>query len=274
MIRLFFLIFFFVQIVQSQNSSYKVIYRHCVELSSKRKLANGSEGAEAVLAGDNNSSNYMFYKLMSNVRRNDSLNKSITLDKVLDIKQSGQIAIAGGSKSDTIGNMMFYDKKKDSFYVREKMSSGYILMYEKAPLIEWQLGSEKKQIAGHICTKATASFRGRNYTAWFAEDIQIADGPWKFKGLPGLLLEISDDLGQVKIYAVNVEVPLKEEIPAFVPLGKKITLQQYVEYRNNEAKEFNAKMLALLNAQQNLAVDVHPTVSIDVKVYGIEKTEE
>ena len=57
---------------------------------------------------------------------------------------------------------------------------------------DWQIQSEKRKIDSFFCTKATAFFRGRYYTAWFDDKIPVNTGPWKFGGLPGLIIEISD----------------------------------------------------------------------------------
>ncbi|MFW6222143.1 MAG: GLPGLI family protein, partial [Bacteroidota bacterium] len=49
--------------------------------------------------------------------------------------------------------------------------------------IHWEFLSERKQVVGYDCQKATAFFRGRTWYAWFTNQIPVADGPWKFHGL-------------------------------------------------------------------------------------------
>ena len=63
---------------------------------------------------------------------------------------------------------------------------------EPLPVFNWQMSEDKKTIGEHQCQKATCTFGGRAYEAWFAPDIPINDGPWKFYGLPGLILEVYD----------------------------------------------------------------------------------
>lgn len=58
--------------------------------------------------------------------------------------------------------------------------------------IEWKVESETKKIATYICKKAVGKYKGREYVAWFSESIPMSDGPYVFKGLPGLILEVYD----------------------------------------------------------------------------------
>lgn len=60
---------------------------------------------------------------------------------------------------------------------------------EDMPEMEWNLTDSTKSILGMTCYMATCSFRGRDYTVWFTPDIPVMAGPWKFSGLPGLILE-------------------------------------------------------------------------------------
>lgn len=59
--------------------------------------------------------------------------------------------------------------------------------------IKWTLVPENSVIEGYEVQKATTNYLGRKWIAWFTNDIQIQDGPYKFKGLPGLILKISDE---------------------------------------------------------------------------------
>lgn len=64
---------------------------------------------------------------------------------------------------------------------------------DSLPVFTWQIDENKhKEILGYKCLMATTSFAGRNYTAWYCSTINLPDGPYKFHGLPGLILEIYD----------------------------------------------------------------------------------
>ena len=73
-----------------------------------------------------------------------------------------------------------------------------------------ELTNEKKQILNYNCKKATTSFRGRDFEAWYTEEVPLKNGPWKFCGLPGLIVKVIDtkniysfDLVSVKFEQAN-----------------------------------------------------------------------
>lgn len=74
----------------------------------------------------------------------------------------------------------------------DKIGMEWFKMEENTPDFKWQIADERKDIEGYRVQKATCRFRGRNYEAWFAADVPVADGPWKFCGLPGLIFEVYD----------------------------------------------------------------------------------
>lgn len=69
----------------------------------------------------------------------------------------------------------------------------------------WTMGDSTREVLGYICQQATSDFRGRLWTAWFATDIPVSDGPWKLGGLPGLILKAYDEGQQHVFTAVSLE---------------------------------------------------------------------
>ena len=65
--------------------------------------------------------------------------------------------------------------------------------------INCTISTEKKKIGEFQTQKATTHFAGRNWIAWFTADVPIQDGPYKFSGLPGLIVEIADEKNSHKI---------------------------------------------------------------------------
>jgi GLPGLI family protein len=64
-------------------------------------------------------------------------------------------------------------------------------------ILDWVIQDDSIIISNIKCQKATLNFRGRNYTAWFSTEHNIPFGPFKFYGLPGLIIQIQDDRKEV-----------------------------------------------------------------------------
>lgn len=89
----------------------------------------------------------------------------------------------------------------------------------------WKIGTETKKIAGFECFKATLkdSIRRQevNIVAWFSPDIPLAVGPSTMGSLPGMILEVDMNEGEVvttaksiklgKVKAGELKVPTKGE---------------------------------------------------------------
>lgn len=99
--------------------------------------------------------------------------------------------------------------KENSLTVQDRMKDSY-QYEEEQPAISWILQDETKVILDHICHKAVINFRGRKYTAWFAEDIPLNHGPYLFNGLPGLIMELWDDKDHYHFTAMALDKTPKE----------------------------------------------------------------
>ncbi|MDY3520914.1 GLPGLI family protein [Riemerella anatipestifer] len=58
--------------------------------------------------------------------------------------------------------------------------------------MQWKIAPEHETFKNWKVQKATTEFAGRKWTAWFTTDIPIPDGPYKFHGLPGLIVKMED----------------------------------------------------------------------------------
>ncbi len=97
-------------------------------------------------------------------------------------------------------------RKKETMYVIKNSADSMITVYgmiidehvyytEPFDELSWTIGDSTKNVLGYECIIAETDYHGRHWTAWFTPEIPIQDGPWKFRGLPGLILEAYYDNG-------------------------------------------------------------------------------
>lgn len=71
------------------------------------------------------------------------------------------------------------------------IKNGYYT-FKTTDKINWTIADEIKKVENYTLQKATTKFGGRSWTAWFCKDIPFNEGPFKLRGLPGLIFELSD----------------------------------------------------------------------------------
>lgn len=99
--------------------------------------------------------------------------------------------------------------------------------------IEWMTTEDTLTINGYLCNKAIGKYAGRKWTIWYAEAIPSNAGPWKLRGLPGMIL-LAVDNNQIHTFRfcglLNRHVPIKYSVSKeYQP----ITNQKFIQYRNN-----------------------------------------
>jgi GLPGLI family protein len=123
---------------------------------------------------------------------------------------------------------------------------------EPLPVQDWIMHDDTLTVVGYLCQKVTCRFRGRDYTAWFTPEIPINNGPWKFGGLPGLILKVFDADKLYTFECVGIE-NLKQKYPIkmfpldfYKPTKREKLLQLQKECHENYRKvignnEINSK---------------------------------
>jgi len=82
-----------------------------------------------------------------------------------------------------------YPEKTINFYDKFK-SINLVIPENKFP--EWTIENEFLKIENINCQKATTFYKGRTWEAWFTKDYPFSDGPYKFSGLPGMIIKLKD----------------------------------------------------------------------------------
>lgn len=160
---------FFLLITSIQAQTHRFIYELQYKMDSTDAM---NEKLNMVL--DIGPKEVKFYG--QNLAITDSLNKKFGMNSEYT-DMSGQIV-----------------KRKINSFDHENyinIKQGYY-SFKTTDKINWAISDETKKTENYHLQKATSKFGGRSWTAWFCKDIPFNEGPFKFRGLPGLIFELSD----------------------------------------------------------------------------------
>lgn len=113
------------------------------------------------------------------------------------------------------GSVFIVDREKHrrQVYIKGIAPSYAIVRYvEDLEAPQWQIESETQEILGYTCQRATTKHLGRRYVAWFARQIPIDSGPWKLRGLPGLILRAQDYDKEYIFEAIGISSPSQPKV--------------------------------------------------------------
>jgi GLPGLI family protein len=187
--------------------------------------------------------------------------------------------LVNGTKYNTyevirVNNPIYDNYKHKQFVIKNKKNKRIIftkVLGDKRYFVEdtlnamhWNLENEKKIILGYHCKKATTTFRGRNYEVFYTEDIPVSDGPWKFSGLPGLILEAKSTDGDYSFVVNKIIINYNENID--LPVYENDQLQSWVDYVE-EVKNYYDQKIAYSRAK---AIQTNRTGGGSVRISAME----
>ena len=148
-------------------------------------------------------------------------------------------------------------------YIQKKLSSKEVVYYSnefdehefkysEKPEFNWKISKENKEILGYKVYLATTTYAGRDYEAYFTPEIPIQDGPYKFFGLPGLILEIFDKKRNHHFLAVGISKEKKISIDDRIAKGKFIETSKpkFIEMRKSHIEAPLKRIIEMMHANQ------------------------
>ncbi len=163
------------------------------------------------------------------------------------IKTTGSMRVTSSfstNKQASVKDKVLKNYAKQEVVLESKMGRDEFHVAEDRKLV-WKISPEKIKIGEFQAQKATTSFAGRNWTAFFAPELLFQDGPYKFHGLPGLIVQLEDDSKThvFELKGVTKFTPAPEVTSQFSSPAKPIAINRekykkmFWDRRNDPAKD-------------------------------------
>ena len=173
------------------------------------------------------------------------LKYELLVDISKNISQWKMIEDAKGQIVKEENENSFFVRKNDVLYLNDKILTKRIFISDM-PNVKWVKNSETKTILGYTCNSATTNFRGRDYIAYYTQEILLDYGPWKFNGLNGLILLVESDDGQYSFSATKLD--LENPVLNLAFIDKTIHNKDFIQW-NNYIEEYKKDVDNFINSE-------------------------
>lgn len=155
---------------------------------------------------DNYTTDRMLLQISGDGMSKFSSFKNITVDSLLMNLSQEQISDAATAGKLSNGEFMtiFKHYPEGKLTHTEKICTDWFMYEEDLPAIEWELTDSTTNVLGYECHAAIGEFRGREWIAFYSDEIPLMEGPWKLCGLPGLILKASDKKGHYTFECIGI----------------------------------------------------------------------
>ena len=145
------------------------------------------------------------YKSLDRQLRDADVKKQLQAQMAAAIASGGPIKLTSSGKASGSTTEFYQFSAEKKLVRKEKLMVNSYLIAEALPVIHWKISNDTASFSGLHCQKATGSFKGRDYIAWFCPDLPYRAGPWKLNGLPGLIIEAADTKNEVMFKFAGIE---------------------------------------------------------------------
>ncbi len=132
----------------------------------------------------------------------------IRFEKMRDGTYPEWFSVSGGDYVGRYMSQIFKNYPNGKITVTDHVFlTGRFRYEEDMNALGWDILDDTLHIEGYLCQKAVCHYGGRAWEAWFTDELPFSDGPWKFHGLPGLILKVADTKNHYSFDFVSIEVP-------------------------------------------------------------------
>lgn len=176
----------------------------------------------------------MYERVKSDPKAKEAYNKEMILALERAKNKGGFLEQAPLARNNPL--VIFNNYPANKRTVQDAAFFDYYIFEDDNEPQKWTIVADSvKTILGYKCRKAFCSYRGRDYEAWYAPDISVSAGPWKFSGLPGLIMSVQDTKGHYTFEIIGLE---KSNEPV-----------EYIEYNTRNYSRTNRITFLRTNAK-------------------------
>ncbi len=150
---------------------------------------------------------------------------------------------------------LFKDIEQGKIYHNYKLLNKVFYVKDSLSNMNWKILDSTQILLGYKCQIAKTKFRGRVYFASFTSEIKTQNGPWKFHGLPGMILKVNTDKNNggefYKMECIEIKrhnEDIEDDYQHFVRKNKFITWEQlkkeFIRFMNNTFKKLKSSYQA------------------------------
>ncbi|WP_126973134.1 GLPGLI family protein [Gynurincola endophyticus] len=170
------------------------------------------------------------------------------------VRVTSNVSYAAGAPP--IMEPFFYKFPSNELISIGRFGSDFMAIVDQVPT-KWNITEETKEIGGYDAQKATIHWKGRDYEVWFTKEIPFATGPWKFVGLPGLVLEVKDKSGDIHIeYAGFDKFDEPRPFTLYYSTPKLVSYTDFVKTRKQFQDNAGSHLDNMLNSNPGAKITI------------------
>ena len=195
----------------------------------------------------------------------DSISASIAKGK--SSATSSGPKLLGALKATGFKELILQNRRENDEFVQRTAGGIQRYQYNEAiPQLQWELLEGDSTIAGYPCRKARTRLFGRNYIAWYAPDVELPYGPYKFGGLPGLIFKVQDTEDNFSFTLTGLQ-KVKGHTPIYMYDKSAVTKSTRKAVRQMY-KNYCADPVKALTGDGSISVSADVAATVNAKPYN------
>ena len=176
----------------------------------------------------------------------------------------------------TYRNIIIQKSNSPQLIETGSLNGSNYLVHDDFPPLVWNTSySDVDTLGKHICHKATAAYRGTTIVAYYTNDIPLPAGPYKFGGLPGLIVMLYNEGANPHYWLLKeIQYPFAGDIPVneqYINALPKLSLENYVKKTDQKNEEQMRVMMSKMPLVEGVTVERKKIRGSVEQVYEWEK---